>query len=254
VYDKRGVGASTGDWLKSGFEDLAEDALAAVQLLQSRPEISSKQIGLWGASQGGWIVALAASRSRDVAFIISQSGPGVTPHEQELYRTEAWLRADGFADEPVQKALALVRRRYECARTDTGWEMLAAAEREAKEEPWYPYTGGPAGRDHSFWGFWRLIRDYDPAPALEQVRCPVLAMFGGVDTYLPVEKSMSVWKNGLEKAGNRDVTIKLFPKGDHALFEAKTGGLRESSRLKTFVPGYFSLTRDWVLKRVRVKM
>jgi uncharacterized protein len=253
IYDKRGIGASTGDWLKSGFEDLATDALAAVQFLQKRPEIDRKQIGLWGASQSGWIVALAASRSHDVAFIISQSGPGVTPYEQELYRAGAWLRADGFSEAQIQKAIALVRFRYACANTDTGWDKLAAAEREAKEEPWYPYTGGAAGRNDPFWPFWRLIRDYDPAPALEKVRCPVLAVFGGRDTYLPAEKSVAVWKRCLKKAGNRDVTIKLFPEGDHSLIQAKTGGLRESSRLNRLVPGYFPLMRDWVLQRVRVR-
>ena len=37
IYDKRGCGASTGDWTRAGLYDLAEDALACVRLLRGRP-------------------------------------------------------------------------------------------------------------------------------------------------------------------------------------------------------------------------
>jgi uncharacterized protein len=46
VYDKRGCGASTGDWTTASQFDLAEDALTGVRLLTERPEIDSRHIGL----------------------------------------------------------------------------------------------------------------------------------------------------------------------------------------------------------------
>ena len=252
TYDKRGVGESSGDWMRSSFQDLAGDGLAALRLLQGREDIDAKQIGVWGASQGGWIAPLVASQSSAVTFVISQSGSGVSPQEQELYRSEAWLRADGFGQAEIQKAMTLIRSRYECVRTGQGWEELAAAERAAESERWYPYTGGAAGKDHPFWGFLRLIYDYDPVPALEKVKCPVLAVWGGLDTFVPVEKSVAVWRNSLAQAGNKDVTLKVFPNGDHSLLDAKTGGLKEVARLKGFVTGYFEMQKDWLLQRVRV--
>jgi hypothetical protein len=81
VYDKRGCGASTGDIETAEFSDLAGDALAALALLQKRGDIDPARVGLWGISQGGWLVAEAASLSPDVAFIISESGPGCTVEE-----------------------------------------------------------------------------------------------------------------------------------------------------------------------------
>jgi uncharacterized protein len=134
IYDKRGLGRSTGDWLRADLSDLADDALAAVRLLKDRSGIRAHRVGLFGASQSGWVVASAASRSQEVAFIISQSGPGVTPEEQELYRNEAWLRADGFSEQEVSDAMKFVVQRYECARTGEGWEALQAAEREARNQ------------------------------------------------------------------------------------------------------------------------
>jgi dienelactone hydrolase len=252
TYDKRGVGASSGDWMRSSFQDLAGDALAALQFVKGREDIDAKQIGVWGASQGGWIGPLVASQSSAVTFVISQSGSGVSPEEQELYRSEAWLQADGFSQAEIQKVMALIRSRYECARTGQGWEQLAAVERAAESERWYPYTGGAAGKDDPFWEFWRLIHDYDPVPVLEKVKCPVLAVWGGLDTFVPVEKSVAVWRKSLAQAGNEDVTLKVYPNGDHSLMTAKTGGLKEVPRLNGFVPGYFEMQKDWILRHVRV--
>ena len=249
VFDKRGTGASGGDWLRSGFEDLAGDVLAGVRSLRARADIDPERVGLLGFSQGGWVVALAAARSADVAFIISQSGPGVTPLETERYRVEHWLRADGFAEADVQAALRLQGARYEAARTGEGWDAVAVLNGQARRERWYPYVGDTSGPDDPFWAFWRLIRDFDPAPVLRNVRCPVLAVYGEKDTYLPVAKSAAVWREMLDRAGNRDVTVKVFPDADHSLLSAKTGGLRESPRLKQFAPGVLPLLRDWVLAK-----
>src|SRR5262245_835144 len=52
IYDKRGAGASTGDWRHSSFEDLAGDTDAAVDYLKKRPEIDSSRVGIFGSSQG----------------------------------------------------------------------------------------------------------------------------------------------------------------------------------------------------------
>src|SRR5207237_4135224 len=48
IYDKRGVGESTGKWEGASFDDLAGDALAGVSFLASRREIARRQIGLYG--------------------------------------------------------------------------------------------------------------------------------------------------------------------------------------------------------------
>lgn len=147
IYDKRGLGASSGDWLRAGFEDLSGDALAGLRMLKSRPDIDARRIAMMGASQSGWIVALAASQSEEVAFIISMSGAGVGPEEQELYRSEAWLRADGFSEEEIREAVKFIRQRYQCALTGEGWEALNETVQEARNKSWFAYTGGHVGKE-----------------------------------------------------------------------------------------------------------
>jgi pimeloyl-ACP methyl ester carboxylesterase len=251
IYDKRGLGHSTGDWLRASFEDLADDVVAGVRLVKTRPDIDPRHIGLMGSSQSGWIVALAAARSPDVAFIISQSGSGVGVEEQELYRSEAWLRADGFSEGDIRDAMNFIRQRYQCAVTDEGWDALAEVEREASKKSWFAYAGGHVGKDNPDWRFWRLIRTFDPVPALEKVHCPVLAVLGAKDMFVPAEKSARIWQAALTKAGNKDVTIKVFPDGDHSLIACKTGGLKEIPRARGFVSGYFDTLREWTQKHTR---
>lgn len=92
MYDKRGTGESTGSYSFVGVENseaalgqLADDALAGVRYLRTRSDIDPRRIGLIGASQAGWIMPLAASRSSDVAFIVTISGPAVTVGEEIHY-------------------------------------------------------------------------------------------------------------------------------------------------------------------------
>ena len=92
TYDKRGVGRSTGTYVNVGtarsievFGDLSDDALACVAVLKLRKDIDAKRIGLGGNSQAGWIIPLAASKSKDVAFLVITSGPAVTVGEEMEY-------------------------------------------------------------------------------------------------------------------------------------------------------------------------
>ncbi len=92
-YDKRGVGESGGkccpaDDEEAGlreFGEQADDALAALEAVRSRPDIDAAHVGLLGVSQAGWIVPIAAVRSKDVAFTVLASGPTVTTGEEQFY-------------------------------------------------------------------------------------------------------------------------------------------------------------------------
>lgn len=84
LTDKRGGGASGGDWRRASFEDLARDAVAGVRTLRGRREILADRVGLIGLSQGGWVVPLAAARSGTVAFVVNISGAAVSFAEQSF--------------------------------------------------------------------------------------------------------------------------------------------------------------------------
>jgi pimeloyl-ACP methyl ester carboxylesterase len=90
-YDKRGVGASNGDYENAGtsnsirvFDNLASDMAAGVRFLRERSDIDGSRIGLVGASQAGWIIPFVAVRVQP-AFMILLVGPTVSVGEEIFY-------------------------------------------------------------------------------------------------------------------------------------------------------------------------
>lgn len=113
TYDKRGVGQSQGSccpYTDSGyFPLLAQDVLAGVRRIARHPEVRADLIGLFGFSQGGWVVPVAAAEAPgEVAFTIIGSGPAVSLGEELLYSGlsgEDQCRATGVSADEIERAL-----------------------------------------------------------------------------------------------------------------------------------------------------
>lgn len=190
-FDKRGVGGSTGRWQDAAIEAQAGDALAAVEAVSARVRTP---VGLFGHSQGGWVVVEAAGQSARVAFVVSSSGPGVSPGEQERYATRAYLRKAEIPDDEAEaverhydRVAALLRSRvpYEEAQARVAAEGSPAVF-EALGLPVLP-------DDAATWELFAAMIDYDPRPALERMVVPVLALFGREDPITPVTESVAVF-------------------------------------------------------------
>ena len=258
-WDKPGVGKSTGDYNAQNFPDRAEEALSAVRFLQARLEIQKPRVGLWGHSQGGTVALIAASLSRDPAFLIEVGGAQVVAWQQDMFRVEAELRAGSHPEQEIQEAVAFARMRMSLIRGEGEFEQWVKAHAAVEKRPWFEYAGRC---DRKLFYSARKMVEFDPGPAWEKVRCPVLAIYGERDTSLPAKMSLPIIRNGLHRAGNNDVTIKLFPKADHGLNITQTGGPKEakqrSKASKTgappdFTPGYLDLMTNWLTNRFHPK-
>jgi len=91
---------------------------------------------------------------------------------------------------------------------------------------------------------------YDPVPALEKLRIPILALWGGKDTYVPVPETVAIFKRAMAKAGNRAYTAKIFPGCTHSLLVDATGSPSTGGTERNFAPGLWKMEADWVLKHV----
>jgi len=56
---------------------------------------------------------------------------------------------------------------------------------------------------------------FDVSPIWPKVKVPVLAVWGSRDNVVPVEKSRILIEKLLNNAGNKDLTVKVFPGVDH---------------------------------------
>jgi len=147
-YDPPGVGRSKG---APGFESLdsrATETIAAVRYLRSRPDVRPDRVGLWGVSQGGWVIAMAAAAApQEVAFIISVSGAGISVAEQQVYGVEAQTRAIVASEESVAKAVLFSRLLID-------WQLTNPIYRRVNEAEAQRLGDGPWN------GFLRLV--YEP--------------------------------------------------------------------------------------------
>ena len=220
IFDRRGAGASGGDFKTADFEDLAGDVISAVEYLQSRPDIDKNRIGLHGTSQGAWIAPIAAARKPEIAFIIAVSASGVSPADQMNYGVAFHLRQEGFEQTVVDQAIQLRNLVNEYFRGHVSREDAIAELSRFESESWYersylhPSSELPADITHSKWHY---EMDYEPLSIWSGVKQPVLFLFAEVDEWVPVEQSMLNYKNAT--AHLYDVTLKQIQGTDHLMRE-----------------------------------
>jgi dienelactone hydrolase len=249
LYDRRGSGKSGGDAATASMEDLADDAVAGVELLKTKKGVAAAEIGVSGVSQGGWITPLAAGRSRAVAFVVVRSASGINPMDQSVFNVENVLRRAGHGESAVAQATRLRNRLYEAARSGAPDPDLPAALEAAHSEPWfkdsalpYPLSGASVSAGE------KRFLTFEPLPAWEKVTVPVLAIWGGSDIEVPAARSRDLIEAALARGGNRDHTLVLYPAADHALRVVRgTGAPWDFPRT---APGARQLMAEWLREHV----
>lgn len=245
AYDKRGTGESTGDWKQADFATLAGDVIAGVRFLQGRKDIQQERIGLWGASQAGWIMPMVAVRAEDdIAFMIVHAGSGTTVREQGRLNLANELRFSGLPERSVAIGLQYQVLDDDFTKTGRGLEAVKSyydAHRAA--EPW---LWEPRPADDWFRGYYRMLMDFDPAPWWPKVRCPLLFFYGELDANVPPAESWAPIEAALRRGGNQDVIQVVLPSANHLLLSARTGASDEYPRLSHFVPEYFEGMKQWL--------
>ncbi|HEX4490572.1 MAG TPA: alpha/beta hydrolase [Acidimicrobiia bacterium] len=209
-FDKRGVDESTGRWEDAGIVEQAEDARAGLDAVLAIVG-EGVPVGVFGHSQGGWVVIEAARVDTRVRFVVANSGPGVTPAEQERYSMQCELADFTDADRAALRAhfdlwLTLAR---EGVPWDVADAQLAASERatghDAESVMFVPRT-------EPEWVFVQGMIDYDPVPVLRALRVPVLGLFGADDAIVPVEPSVAAFRVAVAP---ELLTIAVLPGGNH---------------------------------------
>lgn len=253
VYDKRGTGASGGEYTQD-FALLADDAIAALGAARRLAAGRVARIGFQGPSQGGWVAPIAASRER-VDFVIVSFGLAVSVLHEDREALEFQMRLKGHGPEIVARALeigAAAARVFESGFT-AGIEEFDAVRARHRDEPWFRDVHGnftglllamtPAQiRTEGARFRWGTPFAYDPLPTLERLDVPQLWVVGGQDVDAPSGDTVRRL-DGLIAKG-RPVTLAIYPSAEHGMteFETSADGVRTSTR---YASGYFRLMADY---------
>lgn len=244
LTDKRGSGASEGDWRVAGFDELAGDALAGVAYLRGRSDIVSDRIGLVGLSQGGWIAPVAAVRG-DIAFVVNVSGASVGFAEQSFQEMANTTRQAGFGEEAVAGVLAINRAAADYLLTGD-WEGYREARERGMETPWGDIAAGfPAERDATIWTFLRQVVRFDPAPYWLQLDVPVFVAYGALDERdnVPVAESVRRLEFVFGSVRKTDYEILVVPDVGH--------GIRLEEHPHPLAPEFTEALGRWLKEHLR---
>src|SRR5262249_52287853 len=100
-------------------------------------------------------------------------------------------------------------------------------------------------KTHWFWTFLSRIQ-YDPAPTLLSLTCPVLGIYGELDESTPVKQTEGRLQELLKQAKNQDYRIQIFPQATHSL-------TINSGAIPVLAPGYLDTVTDWLMIKVKQK-
>ncbi|MDR1644931.1 MAG: alpha/beta fold hydrolase [Tannerellaceae bacterium] len=261
-FDDRGTAASTGNFATATTLDFSTDAEAAVRYLLTRPEIDHRKIGLIGHSEGGVIAPMVAVRCKDVAFIVLLAGLGIPGDELLLLQNEALSRAAGMGEEDLQTLSAFYRGLFDVilqaadveelqAGATTRIKALVAEHPDVKPEGVSEETFISAQVSQLVTPWVKYLLAYDPAPTLEQVRCPVLAIGGDKDLQVPANVNLEAIHAALLRGGNHAVTVKELPGLNHLFQECTTGLPSEYATIEqTFSPVALNEILSWLALQI----
>jgi uncharacterized protein len=230
--------------------------------LKSRREINQNKIGLVGHSDGGMIAPIVAAKSSDVAFIVLLAGPGIQGGKLLMMRQELLLRAMGMSEAEMQELKKSNEKTFEIISSSRDHKSIKVDLIKYSKEhpPNFPSRLIPQGMtkdefiaaqiDQMTSPWFIYFLHYDPAPTLEKVTCPVLALNGSKDAQVPSQENLTAISNALKKGGNENITIKELPNLNHLFQECKACSLSEYATIdQTFSPIALIEISDWILKQ-----
>ena len=253
--DDPGIGKSTPHPEPPTTADFATDVEAGVTFLKRDDRIGT--VGLIGHSEGGIIAAIVASRRDDIGFVVLMAGPGVPGAELLLKQNERIFDGMGIVGERKETLLTLLDRLFTTLTSDmTEDEMRQQVDEIVRKQ--FEINGiPPAQQDETqvqaaveqvLNPWMRYFLAFDPRPALEATRVPVLALNGELDVQVDAEQNLTAIDAALEKGGNHNVTLHRLPKHNHLFQRAKTGLINEYAVIEeTISPEVLDLIRDWIV-------
>jgi dienelactone hydrolase len=234
--DDRGVGRSNGkDTLAAATSaDFADDTRAQIDYLRSRPEIDGNRIALIGHSEGGVIAPMIAATDTRIAAIVLMAGTAKRGDEILTFQYGDALKKDPtISPEALDKMISERRAMLTSIAEGHDDQTTPAAMRS---------------------GWMKYFIAYDPLPTIKRVRQPILVLQGGLDHQVTPDQAPMI-KKAAHEAGNKDVTVKLYPRLNHLFLPAQTGEPSEYSTLSTTQLGddVIQPLVEWLKLKLRVR-
>ena len=263
--DDRGVGQTTGIYDSATTANFAKDALAAINYLKSRPEINSKKIGLLGHSEGGMAIAIAASQSNSVAFLVSLAGLCMNGYDALIVQNRDLVMSSPLSDVDKKRSNAINELMFQTALANADSLNMADKLNEtynkwkAEDDAYFKTLN--IQFDHFRFPIYSYVRQatspwyryfikYNAVKTLSRVNIPILAINGEKDVMVAYQPNLENWKKLPNRGRNKDVTTEAIPNVNHLLLPCTKCTPQEYREIKEEIsPEMLSTINDWIRKR-----
>jgi uncharacterized protein len=169
-------------------DETAHDAVAAIALLRTQPEIDGRRIYVLGFGVGGFIAPRIAAEDGHLAGEIVVNAP-----------------ARALEDWYVEAATSIGA---------TGAKLQMVKDQATKIKRLDPGDADAPSLLDLPAAYWLDLKGYDPAAEAKKLTIPTLVLQGDRD-FQVIPKEFDLWKAGL--TGRRDATFKNYPALNHYL-------------------------------------
>lgn len=230
VHDKRGTGESEGDYVRTTYDDYITDAGNCAIFLSKHKRIDPQKIGVMGASEGGRVAVIAASRFPVFSFVISQAGTVVSAIDDRMNAQINGMIDQGTITDSIAGLVSPVwRRSFEAwASNDPGQHEKVDQEirqlRNRFPRSYIPFTKGEMDSIPAFeiilptWN--SLGADY--MSEMEHFTKKWLAIFGAEDRVVPTYESIQNINRCMTISGNKNCSIAVIPRMGHVPVDIET--------------------------------
>lgn len=253
LIDQRGAGDSTGDEVSGNYYTrsmtAASDAVAAMRFLVTRAETEGLPVGVAGLSQGGWLGAIVAAEVAETAFYINRAGNGSPGCGQWRHAMTTWLHRKQVPLDQVSRASAYFDAFFGLYDGKVEWDDYGRALEVARSEAWWPvmkqrYVAEWESLDEAR-AFAEAEAGFVPADDFRRVQVPTLGLFFEHD-HSTTPETPQIFLQALRSGGNGDVTVRVFPGGDHGGWVVD-GFRMDRSQITRRLTEPFEFMRDWIL-------
>jgi pimeloyl-ACP methyl ester carboxylesterase len=249
-WDKPGSGESTGT-LEQGkvFKQRAQIVLDAIQVMKKRHDLDTKRIGLAGISQAGYVMPRVLSLSKDIAFMVCVSCPGIASVDQMAYQIAAQGTCAGVPDDQSDQLNNLLAELDKVRTITTYDEYLHYRELlTTMAETWpdsnYSYQHKVVPQDAWKENNPEIENWWNPIRVIEQEKIPVLAFFGDKDTNIDPIQGVYAYREAIKQSVNPKDRVVLISGANHGMTLVETGCIDEMVQIG--VNGEWHITPEFL--------
>jgi len=203
-WSKPGIAGSSGNWLDQSMDDRASQAREVIKWARSLPEIDTKRIGLWGASQAGWVIPKIVQLDDALSFTILVA-PAINWIDQGLYNSLAQVKKDGGS--------AIQEKQVQ----DDFDQYLFMLEKAVTYQDYLKSPNADQSMSEERWNF--ELKNYlsDATEDIKHFYSPVKLFLGGQDIHVNSRNTKKVYEDNVPK---NLLSVTLIPSTNHFMLRS----------------------------------